>query len=717
MGVAAVTTHGWRPRAARLVEHDDFRLGARVTALVGTFLLLVGVLFPVPLPILSLGLVYGAQTALTAMGLVLVYRASRVVNFAQGEIGAVAGVLAALLLSQRMNWPYPLAVGAGFLAALASGALIELVFVRRFAKAPRLILTVATIGVAQLLVGLQLLLPDAFGVTVVPQSFPTPFDFQFTWGVVVFRGSHVLAFGTAVLAALGLALFLRFTSVGIAVRACAESADRARLLGISVKRVGTLVWVTAAGLSGLASLLQAHIGGIPIGRVLGPAILLRALAAAVIGRMESLPVTFCAALVLGMVDWAAQWATKRTLIADALMFAVILGALLVQRPRRDSRAHESNTSSWDMVREVRPIPPELRRRPEVRRAIAGFATLLLTLVVLAPLAMSGSRVNLLGTGVVVAIVGISLVILTGWAGEVSLGQMAFFGVGACACAKLSLAGWGLPQMLLGGALAGAAVATVIGIPSLRVRGPQLAVATLGFALAASSYLLNPEFFPGFVARERLDRPHFGPIDFESDHAFYYLLLVILGLTVLSATSLRRSRIGRVLVAARDNPRAAQSFGIDIVRARLVGFAFSGFFAGLAGAAFALHQHAVTRNTFSAEESIRIFTVVVFGGLASVPGVIVAAAYFTLLDYFVPGAAVRFIVSGAGLLVVLTVLREGLGGLLYSGRDELLRRFAKRRGIHVPSLVADAAQPPPPDPVPVPPVHPDPTAVIPLVGDR
>src|SRR5439155_9371963 len=140
--------------------------------------------------------------------------------------------------------------------------------------------------------------------------------------------------------------FFRYTRVGIAVRASAESADRAALLGIPVKRIGTLVWVIAAGLSGLGVLLRLPIQGVAIGQVLGPSLLLRALAAAVIGRMESLPRTLAAALFLGIVDQAVFFHTGNTIVADAVMFAVILVALLVNRPTGVDRAAERDASSW-----------------------------------------------------------------------------------------------------------------------------------------------------------------------------------------------------------------------------------------------------------------------------------------------------------------------------------------------------------------------------------
>jgi branched-chain amino acid transport system permease protein len=162
--------------------------------------------------------------------------------------------------------------------------------------------------------------------------------------------------------------------------------------------------------------------------------------------------------------------------------------------------------------------------------------------------------------------------------------------------------------------------------------------------------------------------------------------------MVSVRSLQRSRVGRALVATRDNPRTAQAYGISLVRLRLVGFAFSGFFAAMAGALYVFHQHTLGANNYRPESSIRIFSMVVFGGLGSLPGVLLGATYFTALDFFVKLQQARFLISGFGLLLALLLVPGGLGQLLYGGRDAILRWVARRRGILVPSLLADVREP-------------------------
>ncbi len=678
-------------RATKALENPHAKAG--MLAFVGTlgFLIFVGFLFPAPPSILFLGAITGSLNALIALGIVLVYRANRIINFATGDVGAIGGVLAVCLVSGP-GWPFLLAVPVGLAVAVAIGAIVEFLIIRRFAKSPRLILTVATISLSALLAGLSLLVPRLFGDTLVSQDISLPFNVRVDWFPVVYQSGHALILLAVPLLVVGLAAFFRFTRIGMAVRASAERADRAALLGIPVKRIGTLVWVLAAALSAMAVLLRAPVLGVPIGSVLGPTLLLRALAAAVIGKMENLSVTFFAAVVLGMMERATFWVTRRTLLSDAILFGIILGALLLQRRGKASRAEETGASTWEATREVRPIPRELKRLPLLKFGVPGLNLFGLAVLVLLPLAWNASRVNLFSFGLTLAIAIVSLTVLTGWAGQISLGQIAFVAVGASVTGKLYLIGWDFFLALLAAGVVGALVAVLIGLPALRIRGPFLAVVTLGFALATGSFFLNREFFPWLVPDGRIVRPViFGKFDLESEHTYYLVVLIALLLVLASARSFRQSRAGRVLVATRDNSRAAQSYGISPVKAQLTAFAYSGFIAAIAGGLQVFHQHGLTSSVLEAPQSILIFTIAVIGGLASLPGAMLGAALLTFL-YYSPLTrlpAVQLLASGVGVLVILLFLPAGLGGLFYDVRDGILRRIAKAKGLVVPSLLADS----------------------------
>lgn len=686
----------WMDRLNDGLRNPHVRFGQWVMAGMLLLLLFVGVLYPAPIGVLVLGAIDGAILAMLAMGIVLIYRANRVINFAQGDLGAVGGLLGILLIVGP-GLPFFVAMAIGLLGALVLGALAEFLFVRRFARHPRLILTVATLGIAQIFQGGELALPKAFGRDVAPQIDSTPLDFfQFRirpGDPIIFGGSHLFAVVVVVLATIGLALFFRFSRVGIAVRAAAESSQRASQLGIPTKRINTLVWVIAAGLSALALLVHAPIGGVPLGQVLGPALLLPALGAAVIGRMESLPITFAAAVLLGVLRHACQFATGRGTLGDAIVFGIIMAAFLVQPRGKVTRADDAGVASWSLVREIRPVPRELRRLPEVRYGFKGVQLLLLVALLVVPLMLQPTKVNLLfEQAVMFALIGISLVVLTGWAGEISLGQIAFFALGAATAGKLATLDWHFFLCILGAGFVGAGAALTIGIPALRIRGPFLAVATLGLALTTSSFFLDPHYFPWFVidTREVISRPLlFNRFDLSSEYAFYYFLLVVLLAVLAGVRSFRNSRAGRVLVASRDNTRAAQSYGISVVTARLWAFAISGFIAALAGGLFLFQQQGLSRTGFDPAQGLIVFTIVVVGGLGSVTGALLGAAYYTTISYAVQSQFAFIFIQGVGLLLILLVLPGGFGGAVYDIRDGLLRRIAKAKGILVPSLLADA----------------------------
>lgn len=309
---------------------------ARRAAGAGAYLGVVHLLWPLKPGIIVQGVVIGGLTALIAFGISLIYRANRIVSFAQGDLGAVPAVLAVLLIVGP-GWPFPLAALAGLAAAVVLGIAVEFLVIRRFTKAPRLILTVATIGLAQVLAGIGLVLPQLFDFNVPPQSYPSPFDASFTIDPIVFTGNDILAMIVVPIAIVALGSLLRFTDLGIAIRASAESGERASLLGVPVGRVRVAVWVIATVLATVAMMLRAGIVGLPIGSVLGPAILLRALAAAVIGRMEKLPTIFVAAVALGILESAIVFRSD-SLLVSPIIFVVLLVALGLQHRDRLSRS-------------------------------------------------------------------------------------------------------------------------------------------------------------------------------------------------------------------------------------------------------------------------------------------------------------------------------------------------------------------------------------------
>src|SRR2546423_1803085 len=341
---------------------------------------ILGALLPSGLPfgVILLGLVLGGLYGLTAMGLVLIYRSSRIINFAQVEIGALAATVAQVMV----------------------------------------------------------------------------------------RGWHQ-SYVLAVIVGLAVALWAR-----------ADSNARAMLRGTRGRRVSLITWVLAAGLSGVASTLAVPILGTDLGVIAGPVVLLPPLTAAVLARMESLPVAALGALGIGVFQQAVFWNYPNSSTVDVGLFAIIVGALLVQR-RRISRVDDAGLGGYVAVREVRPIPAALRNLPEVRWGRTGLLAAVAVFTVLVPFTLSSGRVILLSYIALYGIIAISLVVLTGWSGQISLGQFAFVGIGAAVTASLlKSAGADFLVAMLVASVAGAAAAVLVGIPALRIQGLFLAVATL-----------------------------------------------------------------------------------------------------------------------------------------------------------------------------------------------------------------------------------------------
>jgi branched-chain amino acid transport system permease protein len=647
--------------------------------------------FPAPMGIVLNGALVGGRIALIALGIALVYRANRVVNFAQGDLGALPAVLGVMLVV-AWGWSYWFGLIVGLLAAVVLGVLVEGLIVRRFFTAPRLVLTVATIGLSQLLAGAGLFLPRAFGDQSFGTRLPQPFDASWVFGGVTFNANDIFTMIVVPVCLLALALFLQRSTIGIAIVGAAERADRAFTLGIPVKRLHTVVWVVASVLAFLAMFLRAGAVGLPIGEVLAPTFLVQALAAAVFGRFERFTTIAAAAIGLGIVDQSMTFQPgNRPAYNDAVLFGIVLAGLLLTRRGKGTRRVDSDASStWQAIRETRPVPREMRRLPEVVWGRAGLWAIVAVFVLTLPLWLSTSRLNLATIIVIFGIVAASLVVLSGWAGQVSLGQMAFVGVGAAVGGALTdHRGWDLALAMLVAGLVGGVAAVIVGYPALRRRGLTLAVSTLAFGLFVSSFLLNRTipFLRDRLPGRRIDRGTLLGIELSSETAMFYACLGVLALGLIMVVGLRRSRTGRVLIAIRENERAARAYGVNATRTSLAAFALSGFLAAAAGALYVHQQTGLSAQPFLPQASLELFTMVVIGGLGSLPGALLGATYVHSVDFFLP-VEWQFLATGVGLLLVLLVFPSGFGGVLADLRDGALRKIATRRGMVVPSLLAD-----------------------------
>ncbi len=640
-----------------------------------------------PLGIVLLGVVYGSVTALGAIGLILVYRANRFINFAHGALGSMVGVLAIGMVKVHgvSYWvALPVAVALGGVA----GAVIEFAVIRRFRHATRLVVTVASIGLAQLLGGLELAGSHAINFLALTGGFAAPINVSLKLDVYTFHGDEMLIVIVVPAVIAFLAWYLLRTDSGVAVRAAAENTDRALLLGIPVRRLSTIVWLIAGALAVLTYMLQAPFEGVKPGLLSnGPTVLLPLLAAAVVARMESLPIAFAAGIGLGIMEQVVRWNSSGTpSFVWVAYLVVILTSLIIQRGKL-SRTEE--TITWSATAVVKPIPLELRHLPEVRWVRIGLLAAVAAAFVIVPHGWGASNQLLAGFALVWALIGVSLVVLTGWGGHISLGQFGIAGVAAMVAGNM-VAHWNadffLVMLAAGGA--GAAVALLVGLPAMRIRGLFLAVTTLAVALALDQYFLNENTFPKAIPAN-VTRPYLWQrFDLESPYVMYAVCLAVLALAILAVRGVRNSRSGRVLIASRDNQRAADASSVPTTAVKLSGFVLAGVIAGFAGALDVLLLHGLSPGSFPPIDSITVFSYAVIGGLGSVTGALLGVLLFKFLETLSWLGTWRQTLNGFALLVVLYFLPGGLGQLWFAGRDRALRWIADRRGILVPSLVAD-----------------------------
>ena len=624
----------------------------------------------VSVEIVVIGLLTGLAYAILAAGLVLVYRATRVINFAHGEIGAFGAALLAKLVLD-WGWNYYLAFAAMLVVGGLIGAAVELTVIRRLFRAPRLILLVATIGVAQLLFFAQAVLPGIERVA----PYPTGLQRSMTLGSLRLNGEHfmVLALVPAVIA--GLVVLLNRTPHGIAIRASAENGDAARLAGISVKRISTLVWVLSGVLATATAILINPIRGTLVGNLtvaLGPGLLMRALAAGMVGRMTSLPWTLAGGIAIGVVEAITLANVSQPGTADFIIFGIVL-VLVLWRGRAVVGREESGT--WSLTPRASAIPERLLAVPWVRRLPQLAAGVGLVLAVALPYVFPGaSDLYLLTRMLAYALVALSVTVLTGWAGQLSLGQFAFVGLGAMTTVALHDRGMPFAIAVFYATVAGVLAALAVGAPALRIRGLFLAVTTLAFAVAGRGWILPHDLFTDGRTVSFLPRGDWWIVDLRSHRTYYFVCLAILVACIAMTSRLRRSGVGRAIIAVRENDRSAAAFTVSPSVAKLTAFAVAGGLAALAGALLAGAQVQVSPAAFNPDESLRAVAMAIIGGLGSVTGAVLGAVYVIGIPALIQDSpSVRLATSGVGLLVLLMYLPGGLVQLVYMARDALLKR--------------------------------------------
>ena len=637
------------------------------------------------------GLVYG----MLAMGIVLVFRSSRIINFAAGNMGLPGAGLLALL---ALRWDVPLWASA--IAAIAVGAVfatvVEIGVVRRLFTAPRVILLVATIGIAQLAQGILLAYPDVGGG--IGTRYPVIVDTGFTNIAGLFiTGPQLSVLIVAPLVAVGLALLLDRTAYGRTVQATAANPDLSRISGISPKRVSLTIWVIAGVVSTIAVILLSADRSVSGLETVGLSTMANALAAAVIARMRSFPLALAGGVIVGVTFSLVKfnYPVEGGLFEFVLLVGVVI-AVAVQR-----RTDDDSPGRYSFTPKSRPIPKHLlsiwwvRHLGKIALAMAGLAAVLLPTIVATP-----SRQITYATILAFAICAVSVAIITGWAGQLSLGQMAFAGVGAATAAAFQRGieldiGWrdnrlidieagGIPfaaAIMLGSVVAGA-FAGLVGAGALRVRGLLLAVCTFILGLATEEYLFRrPIFSDGNTTSVPLRRGRVLGLDLDNQRTYYWLLLAILILVLFVVARIHRSSSGRSIQALRDNADAAAAYGVRPARTKLRAFVLAGTVAGLGGGLLAgvIQQVPLTGRFFGTGESLRLISIAIIGGISSTIGPVIGALWVIGLPAFAPtNRLIPLFTSGVGLLILLLYFPGGLVQIAFSTRDRIIAWLEARR---------------------------------------
>ena len=582
------------------------------------------------------GLALGAIYAISASGLVVTYTTSGVFNFAHGAIGMLMAFVY-WQLRFHQHWPAPLAgLVVIFVAAPLLGALIERSMIRKLNINDTGTTLVVTLGLMVTLIGVCYLI----WIPTINRTLPPFFG----------AGAHLTAFGhritymrlvtvgVAALVAGSLRLLFYRTRVGIAMRAVVDDRDLTALNGVTPAKVSLLSWAIGASLAALAGVLQASISRLEVLSLVF--LVVNGFAAAMVGRLKNLPLTFAGALCLGLLNaYVVGYVPLHGYLQELVpaLPTLFLFAVLLVLP-----AVRLRTGRVVGTREPRVASAQ-------QSALAAVSFDLATAVVVNLL--HGTSLTAAGQGMAIGIVGLSLVLLTGYGGQVSLCQYTFLGVGAFVFAKV--AAHGNPLGLLIVAAVGAVVGAVVALPALRLQGLYLALSTLAFGqLAYYMFFLEPQFMGrSSLAVHRLTFPF---VSVAGDRANVVMLSVFFAAFSCLVLAIRRGPFGRLLGAMKDSPAACATLGLNLTMTKMGVFALSTSIAAVGGALYGASEHSVNGQNFQYIYSLLLLLIVYVWGIKSPSGALMgglALAIFPLIEVHLPERfrVIAYVATGLGAI--------------------------------------------------------------------
>ncbi|MGC1350988.1 MAG: ABC transporter permease [Xanthobacteraceae bacterium] len=605
-------------------------------------------------PFVIAGLSTGAVYVLAGVGLVVLYRASGVLNLAQGALGA----LSALLAWQIADSGFP--QWLGWMAAVAASTALALLYGRliapRLAHSDPIVRAVATLGFALIILGFCEFIWGEW-----PRSLRLPTDtVSFALLGVRVTATRAIAFGLGLAVAIGMMLFLNLTRLGLSMRALANDREISGLVGVPVLRVDAWAWVISGVLSGVSGIFlgnMVRLQVIPLTYMVIPAV-----AAAIIGRLTSLTAVVIGGLVIGVLEAVASPFPEVSAYRSATPFVVAGLALLwyqrggltlsrMDQFRSVATSHQPPNSLWQELR-------------------VGIVLAIIVAIAVPYLASAYWLKTFTGV-TIIALCSLSVAVLYAQLGMVSLCQYALFGVGGWVALRL-YHGFHIPFEidLLAGGIAASVFGVIFGLPALRMRGLYFALITLMIA-AAFQVFINaigfPDGGPGWSGkvyagvRQYMPHPPLAP----SDAAYFRYVVGVVAIGFALVMLVQRTRAGRAWALIRRSEPVAVAMGVNIVAYKVVAFAIAGFFAGVAGALMAANIGQLDGRAFPASDSIMMFALTVIGGAFHWSGPIFAGLLLRavpglLTDRHIDGNLATM-VFGAGLLHALITAPQGVSG--------------------------------------------------------
>jgi branched-chain amino acid transport system permease protein len=625
------------------------------------------------------GVSVGAIYALAATGLVVTYTTSGIFNFAQGAIGMFMAFVYWQLTQEVGLAEFPAIVLVVGVIAPATGVLLDRYAMNRAARSGLVVQLMATVALMVFLMGLAAWIWNPNESRNIPYLFT---DRGFHIGDTFVLWHRAITIVAGVVIAIGLRVFLRRSRTGLAMRAVVDSPTLAAMYGARPQRASSLAWALGSSLAALAGILLApevlmSVEGLTL-------LIVNAFAAAIIGRLRSLPWTVAGGLLIGLLsafslsflELQGRWAGVQQAIPTIVLFVALLAlpAAPIVAGRRAARLHTRVPHLWEAV-------------------LAGVA--LVALLAFFTSDMATTTQNRVTSGLVVALVLVPLVPLIGWTGQVALAPLTFAGVGAYVMVEYAVDGslWGL----LGAAAMAIPFGLAMALPALRLQGLYFALASVAFARSMELlFFAQADVLAG--RSEVVQRPEIFGVSFAEPHPFLILCAIAFAVIMVGLVGLRRSRYGRRLIAMRDSSAACTTVGLDVRKIKLAVFCLSAALGAVAGALLAMQRGTPTAPDFSMFASLTLVMFLVMGGVTLIAGALFAGWAGFLFSWITAtwsgtlATAVTRIGPG-GLAAGVSQNPNGIAGEIARGWSQLLpwrpdARAAARRA----ALAAHGADP-------------------------